>query len=65
MREKIENARRQAEQARIRAARCTGDAARAEWLVVSRMWEDLALEYAGVLELQRKLGGGQFAHEPN
>jgi len=45
MREKIEQAKRRAEQARENALAASDQRAKEEWFAMSRMWGELAYEY--------------------
>lgn len=56
MQDKIEQAMRQAAEARERASRSSDPQVREEWLRVGRMWDDLALQYAEFAKSLRGLG---------
>ena len=56
MREKIEIARRRAIEAKENAGRCTDAHAQREWLIVARLWEDVAREYVLAAELKTRIG---------
>ena len=52
MREKIEHAKRRAEQARENALAASDQRAKEEWFTMSRLWGELAYEYEMFQELR-------------